>query len=216
MDTNKNPFCGMSEFPKEVYNGLKETVTGLNEILKDDLSEARNHTLPAGEVPWDVSWRDLLGGFLALILALGFLFPAWMIIVIIKFLPFMFRLYLEFWHNFLDSHHSCPGWCCLGVLFFFGNIFLPLIPVLAVVICALHGLACCFYSVYVCYDYNLLASIKYMCAIIRRYDAHTHYVIMGGWWRNHDAPSKSIFDLCRCCDVDGEISPYTETVVSFV
>jgi len=215
MDPGKSIFWGLNEIPADISRMLKDIIDGMNEILNDELRRARDNTLRPGEVPWDVYWSDLFGCLITFTIALGFLFPSWMIIVILKFLPFTMRLYIEFWRNFCDSHHGCCGWVCMGILFFFGNILLPVVPLCCAVICMFHGLACCFYSIYVCYDYSFITTLKYMCAVIHRYDAQTYRVIMGRWkGGRHDTPDKSIFDLCGCCVFDRDVMTYAESMVS--
>jgi len=165
MDTSKNVFWGWNEGPSEITRMLKDIIQEMTEILRNISQEKDNYPLRPGEVPWDVYWSDLFGCFTTFTLALGFLFPCWMIIVILKFLPFTMRLYIEFWRNFCGSHHSCGGWFCLGILFFFANILLPLVPICCTVICMFHGLACCFYSIYVCYDYSFFCNFQvYVCS----------------------------------------------------
>jgi len=215
MDTTKNPFCGMCEGMKDLADGLKDTTRSMNEALRE-LSEIRNATLPPGDVPWDVAWSDIIGCSLSFVLALGFMFPMWMLIVILKFLPWTVRLYIEFWRSFCSGYHGCIGWFCFGFLFLIGNILLPLISLASIVICMFHGLLCCFYAIYVCYDYTFFGTLKYMCATLHRYDGHTHHVIMGGWGSNHDAPVKSIFDVCHCCDIDSETNAYAESVINLI
>jgi len=224
FDTNKNPFCGLKEAPHELWDALKELTRNMNSTLTE-LSHLRQRPLPPGEVPWDVTWCELFSCILTFAISLGMMYPLWIAIVGLKFLPFMLRLYIEFWKSFFSSNHGKCGWFCFGILFFFGNCLMPIPALFCAVVALFHGLGCCFYSIYVCYDYSFCCALKYMLAVIQRYDEQSYVIVMFGWDSGRQQPGKSLFccDPCTTCchcapcsPTDGDVLLYANTMVDML
>jgi len=213
FDQYENPFWGMGRVWQNVWDALRDFRSEGKNLLSK-VADSNQRELAAGEVPCEIPIVELVKMVFCLPFAFGVMYPLFVVLVVIKAIPFMLRLYYEMWKEYCrKSYKSWPWHCFVFPLFLIANGLVPAGLALFGVGLLFYGLLLAGYTVVVVWLSGGSARMAFctMLATLFEFDRQTYRVI----FINAGAGGEAHSFCGLCCTPGGEDALLNDEAIEF-